>query len=93
MPSDICYFLVYGYLTTPLQLRNYIVSNSIMIVNTEWQRMWKRAIMGYLRHCSGIFIERLRKTMRNRSEDGPLSGQDLKREPSEYEKGLLTIAL
>jgi len=49
--------------------------------------------MDYLRHCSGLFIERLRETMRNRSEDGPSSGRDLKREPSEYKTGLLTIAL
>lgn len=31
--------------------------------------------------------------MRNLSEGGPSSGQDLKREPSEYKTGLLTIAL
>jgi len=37
VPSDTFYFLVYGCLTTPLPLRNYVVSNSIMIVNTEWQ--------------------------------------------------------
>lgn len=53
MPSDVCYFLVYGYLTTPLQLRNYVASNSIMIVSTELERTWKKAIVDYLRHCSG----------------------------------------
>lgn len=81
--SNICYFLVYGYLMTTLQLRNYVASNSIMTVYTECERTWMGAVMAYLRHCSTIFMERLRKAIRNRSEGGPSSGQDLKRQPSE----------
>jgi hypothetical protein len=54
--------------------------------------MWKEEVVAYSRHCSRIFMERLKKTMRN-NKGGRWLGQDLKGEPSKYKTGLLIIAV
>jgi hypothetical protein len=60
-----------------------IASNKRMIANNELERMWKEAVVAYLRHCPGICLERLRKTTKTFSQDRRFPGRDLNPGPSD----------
>jgi hypothetical protein len=38
-------------------------------MNNELEKLWKEAVMVQLRFCQTIFLDRLRKTMKNFSQD------------------------
>jgi hypothetical protein len=60
-----------------------------MIVSDEFERMWKEAVMSYFTVLSQHFLEPLRKTTQNFSQDSQSLAQELKLGPFEY-KGVLT---
>jgi hypothetical protein len=47
--------------------------------------MSKEATVTYLRYCHGIFPERIRKTMKNLSQDSRSPGRDFNPGPPEHE--------
>jgi hypothetical protein len=50
-----------------------------MITNNELERIWKEVVVGYLKALPGIYLEGVRYTTKNLSQDSP--SQDLNEAP------------
>lgn len=50
----------------------------------ESERILRMAVEGWTEYCPGICLERLRKTLKDFSQDNQCPGQDPNRPPSEY---------
>jgi hypothetical protein len=62
-------------------------------MNSEFDRIWKQAIVAYSRYYPGIYMEVLRKTMLSLIQNRRYSGRDVKRKPLEYMSVCLSIYL
>lgn len=69
--------------------KNYIVSDEWMRVNTELERMWKRAIAVQLKVLSQHCRKELRKTATDHRQDSQCFERDSNRVPLEYESRAL----
>jgi hypothetical protein len=59
-------------------------------MNAGLERIWKEAIVAYLRYYPGIHLQELGNTTKNISQDRQPKGRDLKPGPPEYKARVLT---
>jgi hypothetical protein len=48
-----------------------------VVTNNELKSLWKEAVWSDSRHCPGVFLEGLAKTMKNLRQDSQSLGQEL----------------
>jgi hypothetical protein len=69
------------------------MSDGWMIVNNELERVWKEVLMAWLDYCAVIFLEKLRKTTVNFSQDTWCPIWDLNEAPPEHKSEALSRLL
>jgi hypothetical protein len=60
---------------------------------TNWNGCRRRRSWPNLKHYLSLYLEGVRKTTKNLSQDNRSPGQDLNPGPSEYEAGVLNVTV